>query len=555
MRTKIFGLFLFLPVMMLSTSAEAQQIDTKAIDELFADWNQTNTPGCALGIFEDGELLYSKGYGFANLEYDIPISENSVFRIGSTSKQFTAACIVLLEEQGKLSFDDALKSFFPDFPDYAEDITVRQLLNHTSGIRDYLQLAYLKGYGEDDFYTDEHIMNWLIAQSTLNFAPGAEFLYSNSGYWLLGQIVNEVSGMNMADFAQQEIFTPLGMQNTHFHNDHNQIVKNRASGYLPNDGSYRISMTTLDMIGDGGIFTTIEDIKKWDDAFYNSSVLSSKFWSEMTRQGKLNNGESIPYASGLFIDEYKGIKSISHGGAFVGFRAELLRFPDEHLTIAIFANRGDANPTKKAYGIADILLSDKLKEPVMKKQNAEPIEESAPDYKLEQMTGDYEVNPGLTVTVSVDNDSLNILQNWDNSRYNLARKEGNTFILPGNEDLQFTFAELSEGMTQKMVVDQAGTRMQATRKEAIELTDIDLNEFTGSYYCEELGMTYNLTVHDEKLMLQLSDQPRRSECKPSAPDVFFTDLGTFNFQRESGSINGFTLDSGRVKNLQFERTL
>ena len=242
------------------------------------EWNKTDVPGCALGIIKEGNLIYAKGYGMANMEYDIPNSANSVFRIGSTSKQFTAASIVLLAEKDKLSLDDNLKSLYPNFPDYAQKITIRHLLNHTSGIRDYLQISYLKGLRDDDYYKDDNVMKWLINQTDLNFVPGEEYLYSNSGYWLLGQIVKKVAGMNMAEFALKEIFEPLKMNNTHFHNNQTQIVKNRASGYVPdNNENFKISMTTLDMIGDGGIFTTINDIKKWDDAYYGTAVLSREF--------------------------------------------------------------------------------------------------------------------------------------------------------------------------------------------------------------------------------------------------------------------------------------
>jgi len=339
-----------------------QNLDTKSIDNIFSEWDKAGVPGCALGIMKDGDLIYSNGYGLANLEYNIPNSPNSVFRIASTSKQFTAACIILLAEQKKLNLDNSLSQFFPDFPEYADKITIRHLLNHTSGIRDYLTLSWLKGLGNNDYYEDKDVMNWLVSQRDLNFKPGDEFLYSNSGYWLLGQIVNKVAGMNMAEFAKKEIFDRLNMTSTHFHNNHKQIVENRASGYVPTDGSsYQISMTTLDMIGDGGIFTTINDIKKWDDSFFDSSVLSKEFWTAMTQQGVLNNGEIIDYASGLGISEYKGLKKISHGGAFVGFRAEFIRFPEQHISIAIFANRGDANPTAKAYQVADIVLKENFK--------------------------------------------------------------------------------------------------------------------------------------------------------------------------------------------------
>ena len=204
---KHFLLFLLCSISLLSFG---QIKESQSIDSIFTEWNKPDVPGCALGIIKEGQLIYSKGYGLANMEYNIPNSASSVFRIGSTSKQFTAACIVLLAEKNKLSLDDNLKSIFPDFPEYAEKITIRHLLNHTSGIRDYLQISYLKGLGDDDYYTDENVMKWLINQTELNFTPGEEYLYSNSGYWLLGQIVNKVSGMHMAEFAEKEIFEPLG---------------------------------------------------------------------------------------------------------------------------------------------------------------------------------------------------------------------------------------------------------------------------------------------------------------------------------------------------------
>ena len=361
----------------------AQNEQTAAIDKVFEAWDKPDTPGASLGVFKDGEIMYARGYGLANMEYDIPNDANSVFRIGSTSKQFTAACVVLLALDGKLSLDDKLSKFFPGFPDYANSITVKQLLNHTSGVRDYLQLAYLKGLRNDDFYVDEDIMVWLKQQKGLNFEPGSEYLYSNSGYWLLGQIVAEVSGKNMADFAKERIFDPLGMTSTHFHNDHNRVVKNRASGYAPLGlGQYAISMTTLDMIGDGGIFTSINDIKKWDDAYYNNTVFPADFWPMMTTNGILSNGEQIDYAAGLIVEEYKGQKVIRHGGAFVGFRAELLRFPDQKLSIAIFANRADADPSGMADQVADILLESVLKEDEKEGESAASIPDADEQFAL-----------------------------------------------------------------------------------------------------------------------------------------------------------------------------
>ncbi|NQZ44635.1 MAG: serine hydrolase [Flavobacteriaceae bacterium] len=541
---------------LFALAAQAQFNQKEAIDSLFMEWDNTDTPGAALGIFKDGETLYAKGYGMANMEYDIPNNAQSVFRIASTSKQFTAACIVLLAEEGKLSLDDSLRSIFPDFPAYAEQITVRHLLNHTSGIRDYLSVAYLKGLSGDDFYTDSDIMAWLVRQTDLNFNPGDEFLYSNSGYWLLGQIVNIKSGMNMADYAQKKLFVPLGMDHTHFHNDHNRIVRNRATGYTPTeDGGYEISRTTLDMIGDGGIFTSIADIKKWDDAYYDREVLSDAFWAEMTQQGVLNDGETIEYASGLFVETYKGLKTINHGGAFVGFRAELMRFPEERLTIALFANRADANPSRKAGLVADILLKDQLQVDDTQEVSLSPQTLPPPEviFDLEQIIGTYEIEVGVTVDLSVANDTLQVIQNWNKATYPLLRTQGNSFQIPGRDTMSFTFSALEDGQTQTMTVDQEGRQTIANRKAALDLSGVDVNDFVGSYYSPELDATYSFTLENGLLEARIGGMGTPSECTPNAIDQYTFRYGLLRFQRKDGQISGFELDSGRVKNLKFNK--
>lgn len=551
MKKKIIAFLLYL----LGFSGFGQAIESNAIDSLFAEWNTTQSPGCALGIMRNGQLIYSKGYGMANLEYTIPNSDSTVFRIGSTSKQFTAACIILLVEQGRLTLDETLQEIFPDFPDYAKKITIRHLLNHTSGIRDYLQLSFLKGLGDDDFYTDDDVMAWLVNQRDLNFEPGAEFLYSNSGYWLLGQIVLEVAGMNLAEFAARELFQPLGMEHTHFHNDHNRIVKYRASGYVPDprDG-YRISMTTLDMIGDGGIFTTIKDLKKWDDAYYQSSVLSHSFWEMMTQQGILNNGEQIDYASGLFIADYKGLKTIRHGGAFVGFRAEMLRFPEQHVTIAILANRGDARPSSLANQVADIILKDVFpaQEKIKKDDGAVPARQPE-KLNLKQLAGNYELQAGMVLKVTLENDTLVVEQSWDKVVYQIVRTDGNTFVIPHNDGILFTFSKVEDGFSQQLEVLQSGNKMHLYRKPTMDPSQVNLADYAGDYYSQELDVTYHFRLEDDILVVQI-DKKATAVCSISGPDAISMYLGLARFRRGEGKITGFELDSGRVKNLKFVRT-
>jgi len=512
-----------------------------------------------LGIIKDGALIYSKGYGLANMEYDIPNSDSAVFRIGSTSKQFTAACIVLLAEQGKLSLDDNLKSLFPDFPAYAEKITIRHLLNHTSGIRDYLMISYLKGFSDNDYYEDADVMNWLTNQSDLNFDPGEDNLYSNSGYWLLGQIVKKVSGKNMADFAYEEIFEPLAMNNTHFHNDHNQIVKNRASGYVPSgDVGFKISMTTLDMIGDGGIFTNIKDIKKWDDAYYNSNVLSKEFWAMMTEQGILNSGEVIDYASGLIIGEYKGLKTIRHGGAFVGFRAELLRFPDQRLSIAIFANRGDANPSAKANQVADIMLkgsfidtNTKTQDEIKDSKNNSFIKLSASE--LKNYSGNYwNENDSYARKIYVKNDTLRYYRN-ENSESVLMPISANEFkMINVSADVLIRF-DNKETRSMTVIVN-GGKPAIFNEFQPIVYTSEELADFEGRYYSKELDVFYSLKLEGDLLILYINDS-KKSPLKLIMNNLFSNDdYGTFQFTNDQeGKLLGFRLATGRVKNLKFEK--
>ncbi len=553
MKTNI--LIFILSFISIHSHCQLQNEESAAIDSIFMDWNKSNVPGCALGVMKNGELIYAKGYGLANLEYDIPNSASSVFRIGSTSKQFTAACIILLVEQGKLSLDKTLKEIFPEFPDYAKKITIQHLLNHTSGIRDYLQLSFLKGLGDDDYYKDLDVMSWLINQTDLNFDPGEEFLYSNSGYWLLGQIVHATSGMNMADFAEKEIFKPLQMGNTHFHNDHTQIVKNRASGYAPNgkDG-FQISMTTLDMIGDGGIFTTINDIKKWDDAFYDSKVLSQNFWKMMTKHGVLNSGEVLNYASGLDISEYRGLKTIRHGGAFVGFRAELLRFPNQKLSIAIFANRSDANPSARANKVADIILNGNFVDSPTINNRTIDAEKPKVVFSFEQIIGSYEIQPGLILDLTIKNDSLNVSQTWNKSTYIIIRTSGNSYQIQGDGGISFTFSNLNEGLTQTMTIFQRGSETIAPRIKKFVPSENNLVDYIGSFYSKELDAIYYFEL--ENGILKASIEAKETmNCTIVNKDQFSLDIGLVRFKRKDGIVSGFELDSGRVKNLKFEKQL
>jgi CubicO group peptidase (beta-lactamase class C family) len=331
------------------------------IDSVFADVDRTTSPGCALGIYRDGEIAYARGYGMANLEHGIAITPRSVFDIGSTSKQFTATSIVLLAQDGKLSIDDDIRKYIPEIPQYQRPITIRMLLNHTSGIRDYLTLMELRGVNVDGVTTDRDALDLIVRQKATNFEPGSEYLYSNSGYFLLSQIVKRVSGMTLARFARARIFEPLGMRETHIHDDHTLIVPLRATGYSPRDGGgFRIDMSGFEQTGDGAVMTTVEDLLKWDGNFYQPVVGGADLLRNLHTQGILNSGKTIPYALGLMVADYRGVRRVSHGGAWAGYRAELMRFPEQHTSVAVLCNLGTSAPSARAARIADILLAGQL---------------------------------------------------------------------------------------------------------------------------------------------------------------------------------------------------
>lgn len=354
------------PLLARPLASATQEVEPRAtheerIDAVFADYDNTRSPGCSLAVVRDGELTLTRGYGMANLEHGVPLTAHSIFRIGSTSKQFTAASIVLLAQENKLQLDDDLRKHLPEMPLFDPAVTLRQLLHHTSGVRDYLTLMRLAGRGDDDYYTDADVRRMLSQQQELNFSPGTEYLYSNSGYWLLSQVVERASGRSLREYAEARIFAPLAMHDTHFHNDHTEIVPNRAAGYRPTeDGGFRISMTTLPMIGDGGVFTTVEDLARWDWNFAEPRVGGSSLLDKMLERGVLNDGTVLDYALGLGHGTHHGLPTVSHAGSFVGFRAQMLRFPDQRTTIICLCNRADANPSRRALEVADIVLENHL---------------------------------------------------------------------------------------------------------------------------------------------------------------------------------------------------
>jgi len=438
------------------SAPEAEQATPEAqVDEIFSAYDHTWAPGCTVGVIRDGEFVLRRGYGMANLEYGVALSPQSVFRIGSTSKQFTAAAILLLAQEGKLSLDDDVRDYLPELNDFGVPVTIRHLIHHTSGYRDYLTLADLTGLRDDDYYTNADLLAMLSRQRELNFNPGAEHLYSNSGYWLLSQVVERASGKSLKEYAAEEMFAPLGMSATHFHDDHTEIVPQRASGYAPDGDDFSISMTTLPMIGDGGVFTTVDDLLRWDQNFYDSSVGGPEFVEQMLRTGILNDGEELTYASGLGVDTYRGLKMVSHAGGFVGFRAEMIRFPDERLSVICLCNRADANPSQLSRRVAEVYLGDRMEAREPRGQRAPraqpPDMVELSDVALAAFAGEYYSEElDVMYRLSVAGDSGRIAYQVG-SRRGSARPIGNDVLWSNN--LRFRFERDAAGAITGFQID------------------------------------------------------------------------------------------------------
>src|SRR5579871_5740824 len=325
--------------------------EAKQVDAIFADLAKPGSPGCALAVARGGKIIYEKGYGLANLEQEVPITPRTVFDIGSTSKQFTASSILLLEKQGKLSVNDDVRKYIPELPDYGQKITILHLLNHTSGLRDYLTLFDLAGINIDSVTTDEDALRIVTRQKALNFDPGSEFLYSNTGFFLLSVIVKHVSGETLREFAAKNIFAPLGMTHTQYRDDHTALIPNRALAYDWNEKkrAFTLNVSYFEQTGDGAVHTSVEDLLKWDENFYTGAVGGKSLITALQEPGKLNNGKQLHYARGLFLQPYRGLQAVEHGGSWGGYRAQLLRFPEQHFSVACLCNLANADPESRAF--------------------------------------------------------------------------------------------------------------------------------------------------------------------------------------------------------------
>lgn len=511
------------------------------VDQVFAAYSKSDTPGCALGVIRNGDFVYERGYGNGSLELGVPITPQSVFYLGSLSKQFTAASVVLAAEQGYLSLDDDIHKYFPELPSYGDTITLRQMLHHTSGLRHILSLLELSGRNWEDIHPSAEVLDLITRQKSLNFKPGAEFLYSNTGYFLLAQLIQRVTGKPLSRFAEENIFRPLGMTHTTFYDDRSIVVPGRVAAYDPREGGgFRVDWSTnFEKVGDGGLMSTVDDLLLWDRNFYANKIGKGTLLREMLSRGVLNNGQQIEYALGLRVSSYRGLPVVEHGGSLFGYRTELLRFPDHKFSVITLCNLSTSNPERLAHEVADIYLKG------FYRADAQPaITQAVP----ENFDGSYR-NPIDHSVVEISAHAPNI----EVKQQSFQPVSPNRFVAPASER-QISFEPLADGgMSMTMSFPYVSQQVLA-RFQPITPENKDLAQLAGEFVSDELQVVYKFAVKNHALTLARAWQ-EPTALKPSVRDEFVGpgDL-VIVFRRDAGGkITGCDVFAGRVRNIALIR--
>ena len=562
-----------LVLVLISGAARAQTLApemAKQVDKVFAKWDRADSPGCALGVYQGGQIAYKRGYGMEDLNEDVHITPGTVFHVASMSKQFTAASIVLLAQEGKLSLDDDVRKYIPELPDFGQKITIRNLVHHTSGLRDQWALLGLAGWRySQDLITNDDVMSVMTRQKELNFKPGERHVYCNTGYTLMGLVVKRVSEMSLREFTTKNIFEPLGMTHTHFRDDHAEIIKHDAVGYEQEPGKpFEISITNFDTVGATSLHTTVEDLQKWDENFYHPKVGGEAFVQQMLERGKLNNGEQLDYAFGLVLEKYKGLPTVGHGGADAGYRSDMTRFPEQHFSVAVLCNSAEANPGTLVNQVADIVLAKEIKaaeaatpakEAVAKSAGAAAVPVVLTTEQMAGFTGLYwnreddafvKISAGggkLKAEVGFDDEPL-MLKPFAESRFHIADK-------PWGDQVEIHFVMPSGEKPRRMEQSFGGGKPSVFEMvEPFSPSSAQLAEYAGAYVSEEIDPVYRLVLEGDKLSLTRLKH-KADTLQPAVRDVFTGQIGTVRFTRDPGNehVSGFVLNAGRIQNFHFAK--
>lgn len=559
---KSFVLFVFcgllitglLMVVCKSDGNSATPQGVPEVDKLFSQWDKHDSPGAAIAVLKEGKIIYKNGYGESQLEYNIPITPSTIFHVASVSKQFTAFSIVMLANQGKLSLDDDIHQYLPEAPDFVESITIRHLIHHISGLRDQWELLAMAGWRLDDVITKEHILTAFRSQEELNFKPGDEYLYCNTGYTLLAEIVERVTGQPFPEWTKENLFQPLGMSNTHFHDDHQMIVKNRAYSYAPSeDSGFKKRVLSYANVGATSLFTTVEDLTKWANNFFTKNVGGPQVIAQMEQQGVLNSGEKIDYAFGVGIGKYKGLKIISHSGGDAGFRSHLLLFPDQKFAVAVLSNCGNINTGQLARQTSEVYLGNLMEEEPKEDKTSERKAADIPSSVLEVYEGKYELEDGSMLVLTKEADRLMAEHPAAPEKIQLFPEAMAKFFVK-EEDAQVHFHPEKDGYVERLTLFMEGNAIKGKRIKIEELTPEQMQGYIGDYYSEELGTTYKIILQENKL---LARHRRHGEIPliMSKRDIFTGRQWFFRkvqfIRNKNQNISGFLLTGGRVRNLRF----
>jgi CubicO group peptidase (beta-lactamase class C family) len=541
-------------MMVFAAAACMARTPDPRVDQVFAKWNTPSTPGCALAVVRNDTVVYTAGYGTANLELNVRITPQTVFDIGSVSKQFTAMSILLLAEDGKLSLDDEIHKFIPELPPYGAPITLRTMLHHLSGLRSYTDLFDLAGVPEIDQTTDEDALALIARQKTLNFPPGRQYLYSDTNYFLLALVVHRLSGVTLHEFARRRIFLPLGMTSTHFHEDHRMIVPRRATGYEPRSGGgFDIDMSNFEELGDGSVMTTVEDMARWDRNFDAPVVGGRRAIEQLQEVGVRSDGSKTPYAMGLILDRYRGIARVQHTGEWVGYRSSFLRFPQRKLSVIVLCNMiGDLDPLALSERVADIYLGSS--EPFASQDGRRSVPDAPTASELESYAGTYWSAETFAYVRFAAVEGTMALDTGDSPQK--LSYLGHGEFQAGNSTTRFVFHPGAARSTVQAIDDDFDP-MILERVPPASLPAPSLSQYAGVYYNDELGVSWILEVQDAKLVRRQWMFPVQ-ELKLILPDTFSGDLSeetyALRFIRDpAGQVGGFTVGTSMVRPLRFSR--
>lgn len=539
--------FLALPVV---AAAQIPVDHGVRVDEIFAEWDLATSPGCAVGVAWDGLTVLEEAWGMANLEFGIPNTPETIFEAGSVSKQFTAAATTLLAMEGALSIDDDVREYIPEVPDYGETVTIRHMMNHTSGLRDWGSVAGISGWGRGDRTHDHgHVLDIVSRQTRLNFEPGYEYSYSNTGYNLQAILVSRVAGMSFRDFSEQRIFAPLGLDDTQWRDDYQRIVPGRATAYSPRGDGFRINHPIEDVHGNGGLLTTVGDLLTWARSFDEARLAGPEFVQRMETRGVLNSGATIAYAAGLSVGDRRGVRSVTHTGATSGYRAFLGRYyPGEHtLAVAVLCNVSNANPGGLGGEVADVYASEwyaaSRPEPAMEEDVV-----AVPVSTLRSYAGLYARDiTGQPIEVTFGDGRL---RGNGEPMFALSERE---FAVDGDRGEVARFESNGTGRATLVQVEDGHETARYLPVDRWSPGIGELEPFVGTYHSDDAQTTYAVTLEDGRLVAERYPNPVRRALTPAAyTDAF--DEGTIRFHRDaSGRVVEMSTYSGRVYDMRFRR--